>query len=46
MLATVFEARVFALVAVLVIVVAVLFRNDFHLEFSCHRVIIPYFREM
>ena len=33
----------FALVAVFVIVVAILFRNDFHFEFSCHRVIIPYF---
>ena len=33
----------FPLVAVFVVVVAVLLCNDFHLEFSCHRVIIPYF---
>ena len=33
----------FAFVAVLVIVVAVLLCNDFHFEFSCHEVIIPYF---
>ena len=33
----------FPLVAVLVIIVAVLFRNDFHFEFSCHGVIISYF---
>ncbi len=43
MLATVFQTRVFAFVAVLVVVVAVLFRNDFHFEFSCHGVIISYF---
>lgn len=43
MLAAVFQTRMFAFVAVLVIVVAVLFRNDFHFEFSCHGVIIPYF---
>ena len=30
-------------VAVLVVVVAVLLCNDFHLEFSCHGVIISYF---
>ena len=33
----------FALVAMLMIVIAILFRNYFHLEFSCHGVIIPYF---
>ena len=43
MLATVFQTRMFAFVAVLVVVVAVLLRNDLHFEFSCHGVIIPYF---
>jgi hypothetical protein len=33
---------VLALVAVLVVVVAVLFCNNFHFEFSCHGVIIAY----
>ena len=33
----------FAFVAVLVIIVAILLCNDFHFEFSCHGVIIPYF---
>ena len=33
----------FALVAMLVIIVAILLCNDFHFEFSCHGVIIPYF---
>ena len=46
MLAAVFQTRMFAFVAVLVIVVAVLFRNDFHFEFSCHGVIIPYFAKL
>ena len=30
----------FALVAVLVVIVAILLRNDFHFEFSCHVFII------
>lgn len=46
MLATVFQTRVFAFVAVLVVVVAVLLRNDLHFEFSCHGVIIPYFAKL
>ena len=33
-------------VAVFVIIVAVLFTNRFHLNFSCHRDIITYFREL
>ena len=33
----------FAFVAMLVIIVAILLCNDFHFEFSCHGVIIPYF---
>ena len=40
LLATVLEARMFALVAVLVVIVANLLRNDFHFEFSCHVFII------
>ena len=32
-----------ALVAVLVIIIAVLFGNRFHFEFSCHGTIITYF---
>ena len=40
-LAAVLETGVLALVAMLVIVVAVLLRNDFHFEFSCHEIIIP-----
>ena len=39
-LAAVFETGVLALVAMLVIVVAVLLRNYFHFEFSCHGIII------
>ena len=35
-----------ALVAVLMIIVTVLLTNRFHFEFSCHGVIIPYFREI
>ncbi len=35
----------FPLVAMLVIIVAVLLRNDFHFEFSCHRVIISHFND-
>ena len=35
-----------ALVAVLVIIIAVLFGNRFHFEFSCHRAIITYFGEL
>ena len=44
-LATVFEAWVFALVAVFVIIVAVLFCNRFHSDFSCHRWIITCLHE-
>ncbi len=42
-LAAVFETGMLAFVAMLVIVVAVLFRNDFHFNFSCHVIIISYF---
>ena len=42
-LSAVLEAEVFAFVAMLVIVIAVLFANRFHFEFSCHNMlIIPY----
>ena len=40
-LTTVFEARMFALVAVLVIIVAILLCNFLHCKFSCHAGIIP-----
>ena len=43
-LAAVFQAWVLALVAMLVIVVAILFGNWSHFEFSCHGVIISYFK--
>ena len=42
-LAAIFQERMFPLVAMFVVIVAVLLRNDFHLEFSCHRLIISYF---
>ena len=41
-LATVFKTWMLALVAVLVIIVAILFCNRFHCEFSCHREIIAH----
>lgn len=39
-LATIFEARMLALVAVFVIIVAILFCNRFPCKFSCHEIII------
>ncbi len=41
-LATIFEARMFAFVAVFVVIVAILFCNRFHSEFSCHVEIITW----
>ena len=44
-LATVFKNWMFSFVAVFMIIVAVLFRDNFHLYFSCHGIIIAYFSE-
>lgn len=41
-LAAVFQARMFPLVAVFVVIIAILFRNWSQFNFSCHGVIIPY----
>ena len=42
-LATVLEAWMFALVAVLVIIIAILLRNWFQCDFSCHVNILAYY---
>ena len=41
-LAAVFQARMFPLVAVFVVIIAILLRNWSQFNFSCHRDIIPY----
>lgn len=43
LLAAVFQARMFPLVAVFMVVVAILFRNRSQFNFSCHGDIITYF---
>ena len=45
-LATVFEARMFALVAVFVVIIAILFGNRSQFDFSCHGDIITYFVDL
>jgi hypothetical protein len=42
-LTTVFKNRVATFVAVFVVIVAILFGNRAHFNFSCHGVIIPHF---
>ena len=45
-LAAVFQARMFPLVAVFVIIIAISFRNWSQFDFSCHEDIITYFGEL